>query len=175
MEDKLKYTDRGRLYHLRAQLLETERAKHVNPVWVQELGNEKEMNEHEGVNENAHTVCEQMDVQTAKGVRVPGQPTEKERSERSLTHVPFRSWCKACVLARSKGNFHRPLTLYERKHKDKITIQLDDMFPWGDGDCKVLTMTETKTGYTCATMVLAKGSGDRYKNEKNEKMKRMKK
>ena len=36
------------------------------------------------------------------------------------------------------------------------------MFPWGDGDCKVLTMTETKTGYTCATMLLAKGSGDRY-------------
>ena len=52
--------------------------------------------------------------------------------------------------------------MYERKHKDKIKIQLDYMFPCGDGDCKVLTMTETKTGYTCATMVLAKGSGDRY-------------
>ena len=36
------------------------------------------------------------------------------------------------------------------------------MFPWGGGDCKVLTMTERKTGYTCATMVLAKGSGNRY-------------
>ena len=36
------------------------------------------------------------------------------------------------------------------------------MFPWDDDDCKVLTLTETKTGYTCATMVLVKGSGDRY-------------
>ena len=31
------------LYHLRAQLLETERATQVNPVWVDEQGNEKEM------------------------------------------------------------------------------------------------------------------------------------
>ena len=95
-------------------------------------------------------------------MREPRQPTEKERSEHSLTHVPFRSWCKACVLARLKENPYRPLTLYERKHKDKTTVQLDYMFPWDDGDCKVLAMTETKTGNTCATMVLAKESGDRY-------------
>ena len=99
---------------------------------------------------------------TAKGVREPRQQTEKERREHSLTHVPFRNWCKACVLSRSKENTHRPRTLYERKNQDKTTIQLDYMFLWCDGHCKVLTMTETKTGYTCTTMVLAKGSGDRY-------------
>ena len=92
-----------RLYHLRAQLFETERAAQVNPVRVDGQGNEKEMNEHGVDNENAHTVGEQMDVQTAKGVREPRQPTGKERSEHSLARVPFRSWCKACVLARSKG------------------------------------------------------------------------
>ena len=48
-----------RLYHLRAQLLETERATQVNPVWVDdEQGNENEMNEHGVDNENAHTVKE---------------------------------------------------------------------------------------------------------------------
>ena len=67
----------GRLYHLRAQLLETERATQVNPVRVEEPGNEKEMDEHEVDSENAHTVCEQMDVQTARSVREPRQPTEK--------------------------------------------------------------------------------------------------
>ena len=68
----------GRLYYLPAQLLETERATQVNPVWVEEPGNEKEMNEHGVDNENVHTVGEQMDVQTAKGVRKPRQPTEKD-------------------------------------------------------------------------------------------------
>ena len=100
-------------------------------------------------------------VQQRRG-REPRQPSEKERREDSLTHVPFRNWCRACVWSRSEENPHRPQTLYERKHQDKTTIQLDYTFPWGDGDCKVLTMTETKTGYTCATMVLAKGSGNRY-------------
>ena len=46
----------GRLYHLRAQLLETERATQVNPVGVEDPGHEKEMNEHEVDNDNAHTV-----------------------------------------------------------------------------------------------------------------------
>ena len=32
----------GRMYHLRAQLVETKRAKEVNPVRVEELGNEEE-------------------------------------------------------------------------------------------------------------------------------------
>ena len=152
----------GRLYYLRAQLLESEQSAQMNPVWVDEQGNEQEMNEHAEDNENAHTVGEQMDGQTAEGVREPRQPTEKERRGHSWTRVPFRIWCEACVLSRSKENPHRPRTLYERKHQDKTTIQLDHMFPWGDGGCKVLTMTETKTGYTCASMVLAKGSGDRY-------------
>ena len=82
--------------------------------------------------------------------------------EHSWTHVPFLNWCNACVLSRSKENPHRPRKLHERKHQDKTTIQLEHMFPWGDGACKVLTMTETTTGYTCAAMVLANGSADRY-------------
>ena len=145
----------GRLYYLSAQLLELGQTTQMNPVWVDERGNEQEMNEHGESNANSDTVGGPMDGQTAKGVRESRQPTENERCEHSLTHVPFRKWCKACVLSRSKGNPHRPRTLYERKHQDKTTIQLDYMFPWGDGDCKVLTMTETKTGYTSATIVHA--------------------
>ena len=152
----------GRLYYLRAQLLESWQSPQVNPVWVDERGNEQERNEHGESRANSDTVGEPMYGQTAKGVREPRQPTEKERREHSLTYVPFRNCCKACVLLRSKENPHRPRKLYERKHQDKTSIQLDYMFPCGDGDCKVLTMTETKTGYTSATMVLTKGSGDRY-------------
>ena len=92
-----------------------------------------------------------MDGQTAKGAKEPRQQTEKERREHSLTHVPCANWFKACVLARSKENPHRPRTQYERKHQDKTTIQLDYIFPviakfWG----------------AHALRFLAKGSGDRY-------------
>ena len=32
----------------------------------------------------------------------PGQPTWAEKEEHQLTHFPFRSWCRACVLGRAK-------------------------------------------------------------------------
>ena len=88
MDDKLKYTDRG---DCTTALRETERSTQVNPVWVEEPGNEKEMNEHGGRPRECYTVGEQMDVQTATGVREPRQPTEKERSEHHLLMYRFEA------------------------------------------------------------------------------------
>ena len=34
----------------------------------------------------------------------PGQPTRAQREEHNLTHFPFRSWCRACVLGRAKDS-----------------------------------------------------------------------
>ena len=134
-----------RLCHLRAHLRESGQTTQENPVWVDTQEHEHEMDWHAKDHKNGHICGEQMDGQTAKGVKEPRQPTEKEPREHSLTHVPCANWFKACVLARSKENPHRPRTQYERKHQDHDSAC----------DCKVLV-------YTCATMVLAKGSGDRY-------------
>ena len=37
----------------------------------------------------------------------PGAPTMKQVEEHRETHVPFRSWCKWCVLGRERGIQHR--------------------------------------------------------------------
>ena len=39
-------------------------------------------------------------------VSVPQQPSDEERALHELTHVPFRPWCKYCVMSRSKANQH---------------------------------------------------------------------
>ena len=119
----------GRLYYLRAQLLESEQSTQMNPVWV----DEHDMNEHAEDNEDAHTVGEHLDGQTAKGVREPRQPAEKERREHSFTHVPLRNWCKACVLVALKmririGHGH---VVRKESIKTRPQFQLDYMFPWG--------------------------------------------
>ena len=44
-----------------------------------------------------------------KIIRDPGQPSEKERREHSMTHVPYRSWCPHCVRGRAKGRLRRRL------------------------------------------------------------------
>ena len=39
----------------------------------------------------------------------PGQPTRGQREEHNLTHFPFRSWCRACVLGRAKDKPSRKI------------------------------------------------------------------
>ena len=46
-------------------------------------------------------IDEQQEAKKAKGLPTPPQPTEQERMEHELTHLPYRSWCPVC--ARSKA------------------------------------------------------------------------
>ena len=39
--------------------------------------------------------------------RSPVEPTEEEKAARSVTHVPFRSWCAACVASKAASAPHR--------------------------------------------------------------------
>ena len=48
---------------------------------------------------------------------VPYKPIDKEVDEHEATHVPFRSWCPACVRAKAPTPAH-----YTNKHKGGIRI-----------------------------------------------------
>ena len=41
--------------------------------------------------------------------RNPKQPSRAEVLKHRLTHIPYRNWCKACVLARARDNQHRSI------------------------------------------------------------------
>ena len=42
-----------------------------------------------------------------RNIRGPGQPTANENQEHMITHRPYRSWCKLCVLGRGVNSPHR--------------------------------------------------------------------
>ena len=50
----------------------------------------------------------EVDIDTSahvpRSLHVPKEPTAQERAEHELTHLPFRSWCKTCVVSKSSGN-----------------------------------------------------------------------
>ena len=48
------------------------------------------------------------EVQDIKKSRDPGQPTAQEMEEHRCTHLPYRLWCKYCVMGRGRGTPHRP-------------------------------------------------------------------
>ena len=42
-----------------------------------------------------------------KVLRDPGCPTEEERENHKATHIPYRSWCLVCVVAKGKEDPHK--------------------------------------------------------------------
>ena len=61
---------------------------------------------------------------TAKGRGAPRGPTEKERAEHNLTHLPYRSWCPACVAGREAAI---PLTAHVRQDGQLLEIDVIDV------------------------------------------------
>ena len=47
------------------------------------------------------------EAEIPKCARDPGEPTAKERAEHEVTHLPYRSWCKQCVMGRGRDNPHQ--------------------------------------------------------------------
>ncbi len=46
------------------------------------------------------------EVERLKVAPDPGQPTLKQLELHRITHIPFRTWCKWCVMARARGAQH---------------------------------------------------------------------
>ena len=42
------------------------------------------------------------EVRRPRKVLDPREPTEEERKEHELTHLPFRNWCGHCIRGRGK-------------------------------------------------------------------------
>ena len=47
------------------------------------------------------------ETETIKMASDPGKPTQRQVEEHRRTHLPFRSWCRWCVLGRGRGMQHR--------------------------------------------------------------------
>ena len=47
------------------------------------------------------------EVEPLKRAVDPGKPTDQQIEEHRMTHLPFRSWCRWCVLGRGRGLQHR--------------------------------------------------------------------
>ena len=87
----------------------------------------------------------------ARGIKAPQQPTEQERREHNLTHLPYRSWCSICVENKGRANNHPT-----QKTSTVLVIQCDFAYIKGIHDKQVipvLTAIDVETGMSMATMV----------------------
>ena len=86
----------------------------------------------------------------ARGLTAPAQPTQQERAEHELTHLPFRSWCPTCVANKGRADNHP-------KQKSKMpVVQFDFCYFKTAGEATttaILTGIDVETGMVMATMV----------------------
>ena len=104
------------------------------------------------------------EAERPQSLRSPILPSQAEQDTHSLTHQPFRSWCRVCQQAKGCGGQHR------RQHQQEESvsiIQLDYTFmhdphqpPQSSGKphtCATLTAIESTTGLCTAALTSKKG------------------
>ena len=94
--------------------------------------------------------------------RTPTQPTEEERRQHDITHTPFRSWCRSCVLGRARND---PFVAQDdEKDKALPTVGHDYGF-LGKGaraEMPMLCSKSSRTLWIDAEIVPCKGDESEY-------------
>ena len=96
-------------------------------------------------------------VVTARVLATPRTPTKAERQEHDVSHVPYRTWCRFCVMGR--GLERRHLTQSGDRDSDRPRVFADHGYLSGDST-PLLVAKDRRTGMTFAAAVSMKGGGD---------------
>lgn len=86
-------------------------------------------------------------------------PTETERRQHALTHLPFRAWCRHCVAARAANSPHR--VPVDRGDLSVPSVSYDYCFlrnATGSTSATTLVSRDRDTGLLAAHVVPCKGS-----------------
>ena len=67
---------------------------------------------------------ESQEARRPKILNAPSQPSRAELDAHRLIHVPFRAWCRECVLGRGRDRYHRRIM----DSDDVARIAMDYLF-----------------------------------------------
>lgn len=67
-----------------------------------------------------------------EGQRVPVEPTEEERVMHELTHVPYKSWCPACIAGRARRDHHQEASSRDSPERNVPVISMDWFYVRGN-------------------------------------------
>ena len=106
-----------------------------------------------------------LDETQAMGIASPQLPSAEEIAAHSLTHIPYRAWCKVCVATKGRDNHHSRV----EDRVDNLTpvIQADYWFLEGETRSistsrTFIVMVDTSSGAVHTNECLTKGPGCSY-------------
>jgi hypothetical protein len=103
----------------------------------------------------AEPVGSDFKAQRPRQLSVPKEPTEQERQEHELTHLPFRSWCELCVKSKSKHSHSRTLTDRQPVVQVDYAFMTSENSP--DVQVTILNAVDVLTGIGLSVVVPNKG------------------
>ena len=95
------------------------------------------------------------EAEPVKHVTDPGAPTAQQVEDHRKTHIPYRSWCKWCVLGRGRGIQHR-----KAGASDVPIIGVDYFFLTKGGIFRRRELDYALTGEGESELEAARTSGD---------------
>ena len=90
----------------------------------------------------------------------PRQPSQQEKEEHEMTHLPFRSWCRHCIMERGRDEDCRKSMEEERQVPE---VHLDYMFMGDEKEGKTLAFLvarERETRAVLSSVVPRKTTGE---------------
>ena len=95
----------------------------------------------------------------AKAKTIPLSPSLEEQAKHNLTHLPFRSWCRHCVMGKALEDPHKR----QPKAPDDATPLLRTGYTYitragSKTEATCLTVHDSKTNGIYCTLCLSKGN-----------------
>ena len=99
-----------------------------------------------------------MEEREAETLVTPKLPSEEERARHCLTHLPYASWCEACVTGRGQEEQHRRKNSHARPMPvlamDYCFLAVDEK---DSETATTLVIRDEVSSYTSAAVVSVKG------------------
>ena len=89
------------------RLMEVKRDEEVGAVGDKEVSQKSELEPENSPEKDEEATEASEEKREVIKMADPRQPSEEERRERNLTHLPFRSWCPHCVRGRGREADHK--------------------------------------------------------------------
>ena len=72
----------------------------------------------------------------------PGAPSAEDVTHHEVAHIPYRSWCRSCVMGRGKSTAHKQLDTEKEHH---LSTVMHDYGFLGRDDQKAMLMLVSKS------------------------------
>ena len=101
--------------------------------------------------------CEEEEAREPCVLRDPGAPTEAEVERHNVTHMPFRSWCPACVEGKARDKYHQKAEGQVGKEVPEIVFDYCFLGSEGEDTVAIQVTRDRRTRMIFAHVVPKKG------------------